>query len=359
MYGFARRSSLVARRSSLVARRWVARSLVLRSLIAGTALTMCGIMPGCASTPTQIEIENIYDQALKRLNAALELLLSQCAQDEACETQVRTWYTQMYQLIESGRLAAHERRWKDAEKRRDEWEKKFRDMLPGFPEIKPLLPWGSSATITTSLVSTPIQTVQNLTPAPWTQSLNISGDVAFDIGTFAANANCMGSLQIEFTQAANGSITGNVFAGSFFAKDTISDTTVTLTVEKDEANVLTLSTAGSGTITILFTRYVSDEAWNAVMPTFVRLRAPVTIDAAQRLHVDLENVTWNSIMPRTPYPVTDYNNDGVRDLASDRAAFLADWAAHANSRCDINGDGVWDQTDVTWWDEMFAEDTNN
>lgn len=54
-------------------------------------------------------------------------------------------------------------------------------------------------------------------------------------------------------------------------------------------------------------------------------------------------------------PYTDYNLDGVLDLTTDFAAFIADHGAMIIS-ADINADGEWDQDDIDQWLQHFDED---
>jgi hypothetical protein len=308
--------------------------------------------------PTRLEIEDYYDRARRILKEEFDKLIESCNGDFECQQAWRREYARFLMELLTMKNSAINEHWKDTRQRRDDWEKKIRDLIPGWPDLEGIIRGRPQGQITTTLTTDLVKLPQMSGPATWTQPVSLDGTVSLTSNVLTWSAVCSGSLQFEFTKQQGSGLTGQIYSGSLFLKGAAS-TSLSLTVEKHEANKATLDPSGNGTISILFKRYVSEEGWNAILPSYVRLSAPISLDANNRLNINLQNASWDSLVPHQPWAITDYNKDGQRDLSTDRAAFLADWSLQTSFRSDINGDGVWDQADIDEWDNMFAEDSGS
>jgi hypothetical protein len=139
------------------------------------------------------------------------------------------------------------------------------------------------------------------------------------------------------------------------AKTTLGDDMVTLTVEKDSRNRIEIGPDGVGTLTAVVSRQISDKQWGGLIPYFILVRLPVTRTADDCIHINMNGATMATITRRTPFAVTDYNGDGVRDHTLDYTTLLADFAQQAG-RADMNRDGSWTQADLDMWENLYQAD---
>jgi hypothetical protein len=255
---------------------------------------------------------------------------------------------------------------KEANEARKEWEKKLRDMIPSWPDLKEVLPWGGLVgnldVQTTALGSVPPaqsstsdgggQVALLMGPHTWSSTVKLQGSFSMTYAAGTVTADVSGALLLTGQTTSTGR-QAEVYAGTVIIETSDGDL-VTLTVEKD-ANVLQLDGSDNGHITFVVTREISDEAWNAVLPYFIRIHLPVHRNADDTLSIVMNNATLSQLTNRTKFAVTDFNHDGIRN-AVDRVAFLAGHAAQ-QERADMDGDQNWDQDDIDAWDERFLRDT--
>jgi hypothetical protein len=327
-------------------------------LIAVGSLT---VLPSCATAPPTVpEIQTTYDIEAQRLREARDEMIRQCNGDQVCIQKARDWYQDHLTELQAIRQDA------------------IREMFPNWPDIKGLIPmFGSVGSL--SIDSTPlgsgavptqvisigiegndegggVEGIASPTPASnkWQSSIDLSGSIQLS-GTRSINATIKGSLALSGTTGADGTRSADVYSGSIVASVVgVADMT-TLTVTKDARNRLVVGANGTGTLTLVVTREVSDRAWNALTPHYMQVKFPVTRSADDRIHVSMSGVTISQMMGRQPFAITDYNNDGTRDHATDYPVLLLEHAQHV-ARADINEDGVWNQADLDVWGNLFQAD---
>lgn len=327
----------------------------LLALVAGTMT----IMPSCASPPTMPEITAQFDQEAELLKQARDQMIAACNGDAACIAAAKAWYTTIYTELLRLRWEAIQENWQDAYERRKEWEKKIREMFPSWPDLKDIIPkLGVLGTIDieSSALGSGSSGSVALTSPTWESTIKISGTVQFS-GSLLATGEVSGSLSMSGNTASDGSRTAQVYSGMIVAKIIDTDDLVTLTLEKDSRNQLTIGADGVGTLNLVFTREISDKAWNAIVPYFIQVKVPVTRTSNDRIEVNLSGVKLSKITGRTPFAITDYNDDGVRDHTLDYASLLADYAM-LDTRADMNTDGAWTQADLDMWENLHLADKN-
>jgi hypothetical protein len=330
------------------------------------------LVNGCTSVPTPMEIEQQVQTAEDRLIDLVNQEIAKCNGDQACIDGWRQWLRDRLAELNQLRIRALEESWKDARKRREEWEKKIRDMFPSFPDIKELLPWGKSTKVTSDLATGPVGSsgsssagggvgASMATPVPvsWVQSVPVTGSLSLANSEYSVDTVITGNLSISGTTSSNGAINAEVYAGALNATIVGLNSSVVLTVdtEASPANSLTINSAGSGRISIVFARSIPDLAWDAIVPGLIRVSLPVTRHIDGTLHISLSGAVLGQVMPTTPYSTSDYDGNGVLNYTMDYAAFLTAFA-NKELRADTNCDGYWTQADIDRWDRLFQSDAN-
>jgi hypothetical protein len=315
------------------------------------------LVPSCASPPTPIEIDRTYDADVERLMQLRDEMIASCNGDVACIREAYTWFRDRLNELFMIREKAREANWRDAYERRKEWEKKIRDMLPNWPDLKSLIPKGGitgSVSLDSTALGSGSSNASSFVPVLWDSTITITGTVQF-AGSLQATADVSGSISLSGSTASDGTRTADIYSGSVVAKVQGRNDLVTMTIEKDARNRLVIAPDGTGTLTMVVTREISDNRWNALVPYYIQVQLPVTRTGDDRIHVNINNATMPTITRQAPFLITDYNGDGVRDHTADYAALLADHAQHAD-RADMNVDGVWDQADLDMWENLYLID---
>jgi hypothetical protein len=322
--------------------------------MACTAATVL-VFSGCQSPPRPPEIRDTVKSQRQQLEDMVNRMIQRCNGNQECETFWRNWLADRLLELQQLEIEALRENWRDAYERRKEWEKKIRDMLPNWPDIKPLLPWGKNAIVTADLTSSPLGVDQESEGSSWDTTVSVVGQISFSLPVLSASFDISGHLSLEGQTASNGSVTANIYAGALTAKNSTVDS-ITLTIEKDEGNIVTIDSTGNGTASFVVSRFISDKTWNAVTPYYIRINLPVVRTSNGEVRLLASNVRLADLMPFATYRLSDYNGDGILDHASDYAAILADYAAQVR-RADVNCDGVYTPSDLDEWNSMFTEDT--
>ncbi|MBN8598760.1 MAG: hypothetical protein J0L78_13900 [Planctomycetes bacterium] len=126
---------------------------------------------------------------------------------------------------------------------------------------------------------------------------------------------------------------------------------ITLTPVNTDFNFINIGGDGQGAIETSLKVTASDADAAICLPVYVRLRIPIT-QTAYGWRANFPAMPLSSLAPKPPNPIRDYNKDGLLDFASDYAAFMVDYNAHAYFT-DRNGDGTWTQADVDRWIQEF------
>lgn len=313
------------------------------------------LLPSCAiSPPTQEDIERTYDNDLERLKEEYQRRYAECNGDAGCIQKLNQWWNAMWTEWWHARRAARDRNWEDAYKRREEWGKKLREALPGWPAIRDLIPKaGVLSTIdvdSSSLGSQPPGTE----PRSWASTITLSGTGQVS-GPIILSLEVSGFLTMSGVTGVDGSRSASIYSGSVLLKAADGDGIVSMTIDKDDRNRLEIGADGTGTMTLVVTRAISDKEWNTLVPYYIQMTIPVTRSADDRVHIDLTEAKASEAIGRKPFAITDYNADGVRDHTLDYSALLGDYAQQAE-RADMNMDGEWTQADLDMWENLYLAD---
>lgn len=315
------------------------------------------MFPSCAGVPTDDDIKDEFDMDLARLNEAYERLKADCHGDAGCLQKQREWYRTQVAQLQNDRGVAREHHWQDAQDRRKAWEDALRGLIPNWPSLKDLFS-KSGVKASIQITSNSLGTAGNgVSTVAWATKLKVQGNTSFTAG-LEGSATIEGSFNLEGTTTADGTRSAEVYSGLVVAKvgDPIDPSDmVTLTVVKDSRNRLEIAPSGTGTLTVVVTREISDKIWNALMPYYIQVHLPVTRHADDSISINLLDAKLSQITGRTPFVITDYNGDGVREHDQDLAALMVDFAQHTE-RADLNSDDAWDQADIDLWENLFALD---
>lgn len=394
-----------------ISKVWHTRSLMgitavsCRAFALVSIATLFVLVAGCA-TPTYEEIDEHYDRRVEELEKAYDRYVEGCAgatNPQACIEGAIAWRAQMYLLLEQMRDAAHTANWQHLRDRQKAWEDALRELFPDWPDLKDIVIPIIGATVTIDISGVPdperdpcevIVTAMrkykgdfdqvNLVEFPQlrrliaespcfdimvdgqgqqtaqaldAQGLDMSGTVTVDLGGVSTVITLSGSLDLAGAEAWDGSYSGTVFGGTLAATLSTGGSAL-LEVVPDEANLLETGTNHAGTLTVLFDATYSNEGWDAILQNLTRLRIPITRSAIGTIDSTLGPTSIEDVIPYSPHPLSDYNDDGVLDLATDLAAFQADLVAQAYLT-DINEDGVWDSVDTDLWTDDFFEDLSH
>lgn len=377
-------------------------TVVAAILSAAAAFTLVG----CATPPSPIEIDEQYDRYGDDLEKALHRMLQACQSDpnpSECAANVINWYLQQLALLEQARQDAINENWKDAYERRRLWEEHFREMFPDWPEFEKLIePLWMEAQVQfdlstgspgdpdacdevvlmvnarradfegVNLEADPelLVIVQDspcfeVVPAgareAYAQALEgqtwpVDGTVSVEYAGDAMDADVTGSLGLVPSPVPSGS-SGDAWAvvsGSLTVK-TGGSTLLTMSVLTDATNRIEVDSRGAGTIRVLFGNEYSHEAWAAVLPYYNRVELPISLAPDGTFHIETGWIEAGDLVPYSPWPASDYNQDGVYEYISDLAAFMADFNAQ-EPLADQDINGVWNQNDIDLWTERFWED---
>lgn len=136
---------------------------------------------------------------------------------------------------------------------------------------------------------------------------------------------------------------------------------VKLVITGSEHNSLVVDADGNGSLQLQLTpQYSPEMAELPLVPQVMLLRIPARVSADGR-RIDLstfgEWVNGRTIAPVGPFPVADFNNDGVADI-NDFNDFVAAWQA-ASPEADVNIDGVVDQDDFEYFLTFWSYEMGN
>lgn len=343
----------------------IRRSRALRCLTIGAAVLT---IAGCAtSPPTPLEIDNRYkdnqrdiEDVKKDLDDACEAAFVIAAPPttvEECKQQVLAWYMEAKQKAVAAKQAAYDQRWNDAYRAKEEYDKFIRKSiedlnLPGilrdiikkqFPLAKISADWHGDLAACSSAGQECYQTLTLTGPT------EISANGASDTSVMKIIIDAKGTFSAAVVDALP-------FSGTLKLTSSTGGEVTAVLVDNPE-NRLHFDASGNGSLIALFDVSYSALGWNAVLPRHTFLGIKLTRDSAGGVHCVAVEAATSAVFLSTPWSITDYNRDGVRDFISDYNAFLVGLAQHS-PRADMNGDGVWDSLDDTEWQNMFAEDTN-
>lgn len=317
------------------------------------------LLPSCAGTPTPTDIDTSHDRDAKDLERHRDEMIARCNGDADCIRKAEAWFRAELAKVNEARRSAKQHNWQDAYERRKLWEDSLRGLIPAWPSLKDLFftpgVVGSVQIESGSLGSTG----NGSTTVSWEPTVKINGTASFG-GSISVASTVEGNLQLSGTTAPDGTRSARVYSGTIIAKVgslTNPDAMATLTVAIDERNRLEIAPNGTGTLTVVVTRELSDKAWNALVPYYIMIRLPVTLGANDSFSISQVNETLAKLTGRTPFPITDYDGDGIRNHDLDHAALLVDFALQ-EERADINVDGLWDQVDLDTWERLFTVDFN-
>lgn len=143
------------------------------------------------------------------------------------------------------------------------------------------------------------------------RTLAVNGHVRCENRGKASTAFVSGTLSISEARLDDGRHVGRVNGGAITV-NLGSLGVLTYTVMPDPANLVETGPDGRGTLTALFARTHSDEAWNALLPGLVRHRLPITRSDDGELVVQGTNPDGVTLLAAGTGATTD---DRAPDLA--------------------------------------------
>lgn len=305
-------------------------------------------------------------KALDRLDSSLISIddyaneqISKCT-DQSCVDYWKNWAAEQHTLSEAVRRSIIQEDFQHARQQNDEWQKTIRQTVPTWPDIKDLIPYHKDTPTTPDVTGKPVQpagggsTQQGAPVVP--AAYLITGTVALEDPVYPASLRVAGSFRISGQFTSDGGLNASITGGSLNVTELNTGEVITLAIDPDVRNRITIDGAGSGRIEFVSITSVTNEMWDLVLPRYLRLSFPVVRQSNGTLRLVADHARLGDLMPFTPYYVTDYDRNGVRDHAPDLAAYLTGRAAH-EERADVNADGVWNQADIDQWESMFLDDS--
>lgn len=280
--------------------------------------------------------------------------------DPQCRIGWETWKIQQVGKLSDVYIHVIQEDFDHARQQHDEWEKKIRETIPTWPDIKDLIPYHKDTPTTPDVTGKPVQpagggsTQQGAPVVP--AAYLITGTVALDEPAYPASLRVAGSFRISGQFTSDGGLEAAITGGSLNVTELNTGEVITLAIDPDVRNRITIDGAGLGRIEFVSVTSVTNEMWDLVLPRYLRLSVPVVRQTNGTLRLVADHARLGDLMPFTPYYVTDYDRNSVREHAPDLAAYLTGHAAH-EERADVNSDGVWDQADIDQWESMFLEDS--
>ena len=379
------------------------------TLVAGLAFGTLTTIPGCASPPTQGEVDSLFNREAARLDRLYRELVAMCedhSDPQGCIDAVIAWHRDARTKLEEMRVLAQQNRWEELKQRRDDWEDELQDLIPDFPGLKDIFePLLSDIYTNLNVTGTPsnsggcdnaiamvnalapglesvnlatgetgsIQNVLEASPcyqlinsniggttteiyavaASSTTSLTLNGNVTLS-GIMVNTGSVSGVLNISLFDSSDGTISGYIIDGS--ATLTVGTDTITFGAESDLPSEVFLDQSGSGYIDGIFAMSMSDTAWDALTPGYIHVQVPVVRNADGTWSISTGGaVETSSLIPFRPDMVLDYDRNGMYEYNSDLAAFVVGLAAH-EWMADVNVDGLWDADDIAEFDRIWASD---
>jgi len=346
------------------------RVLVLAAVLA---------IPACQTTQDALDgVQRQQDDMTRRMQEAIR----RCKGDEACIKQVREDYRKLNLQYEELRLKILQESWEDARKLRDDIIKKLLELIPKYPELKDLLDEllrqrdkDKNGTGDGKIDATPKTpsgsagpgqsnrgTTTNGGTGTTTRELTLSGKFTFDSGNLAGTYAISGSLVVAGGWNSSG-YNATVVDGKVVVTTAAGGRT--FPVDKAYAlglpSTITTDSSGAGRIfLVLNTDAISLPLGpaSAMIGPAATIELPVTVDATGGVHFNFAHGPTRTLFPYTPWPSSDYDQNGVLDATADLSAFMNGWFNH-EVNADVNLDGLWDQTDLDLWDDHFQEDVAN
>lgn len=347
----------------------IAKHTCMAIVCAGTVLSISG----CQSRPTIDEIDDLHDIAVRDAKLFLAEASRGCREAfpqgsperTECLQDVMRIYLDLRDHIERTRIEAYNENWRSARRSREQIEERLRGLIPNWPDVQDILdripmnlefhaigvPAGGTFVYEGQPVGGGTLPI-NPTPIQAT-TYHFTGDASFLRDGELVESSITASLDIQISLDGL-EATGKVHAGSLTA-DFGGGFEAAFMVLNEAGNTLSTDAAGTGWMTFRASFSHTEEAWEAILPSTPRLRFPITIDSAGVITIDSGFAAWEDYYIPRMRPYTDYNLDGVLDLTTDYAAFIADFGAMAQG-ADINADGEWDQDDINLWIQHFYED---
>lgn len=386
----------------------------------GTSLALCAStlnMSGCATAPTPQEIETQTDDVIRTINRVMDEAVGRCNGDQSCINTVNQHRQELIAKAIEARLEALQENWQDARERRRELEREILELLPNFPDLKPVIDLiygssstsstildfdidgnpvliilaggssGSSSSGTTNVLTMLADAETALSNAPLVEpgsDLEVIleqldepaiGELYTDDSQIYAKLSGIRKLRFTgpTTVTLNGSsLTGNLILNLFVSESVGQDGTYYATVNSGTGNwnssainaqfsveplgenAIFIPGEGAGIITLLLDINYSNSAWASIMPRYQTFHVPITRDG-DHFQVAAGPMGLYDYAPHIEHPASDYNRDGILDHTTDYAAFIQGLAVQ-DTIADMNHDGAWDTQDHTIWNTLFQID---
>ncbi|MGH7241868.1 MAG: hypothetical protein ACREJD_00425 [Phycisphaerales bacterium] len=295
------------------------------------------------------------------------------AQSRQCLSEVEAWYRQKLQELYDAQNKARDQNWDEARRAREAWDESMRQKFKeiGLPNIKDFL---KSGLITTDITLVP----DHITPERGAsggqggststgsggvhyeppciyETIHVQGGVSADSGDSVYSTYVSGSMVVCWdTTVEPGTLRGQIISAELGLWSTYPP--VTLTLDTTSARTIEAFESGDGRVPAWFKISIPFTPWAAIMQDSVYLDMPLTYSSENGFALALNGASVDSLVPRYRSPFSDFNHDGVYNLASDLAAFMTAFNVH-DLRTDRNSDGVWNQLDIDLWNEEFARDS--
>jgi len=325
-------------------------------------------MNGCASPPSPVEIQDQTDDFIATINRLMDEAVVRCNGDQGCVDAVNERRNILIDGALETRRKAMEENWKDARERRRQLEKELYEMLPDFPDLKPAIDlifgdtWSSDTSFLFDVNGTPVQIFQFADQSGNSSSgvsmmnpstkLRFTGPTTVTIAGSSLAGNLAFDIFVTESIDQNGSYQAAIQSGSGTWTSGSLDAQFTIAVLGK--NEIAIPNGSPGIITILLDIDYNSDAWASVLPRYQTFHIPITRTGDQ-FEITDQPVGLFDNAPHIEHPASDYNRDGLLDLATDSAAYLQGLLALVRI-ADMKHVGSWDAQDHTIWTTVVQAD---
>jgi hypothetical protein len=330
-------------------------------------------MSGCSTPPKTAEINKQYQIFRNGVWVAYYKMMEGCdilPEDEqaACTQMAREWRDNQLDNMFNGWQDAINKDWDSARERKKNLENQLQEILPNWPDVQNLIDLivvngtGSSGGQFRYVMTAPAGQGGSTGGTPIgdpipieVETYNFTGQMDIDREGSLDSASCSGTLNMNLSFQGL-SVGGSVTAGSFTAAFAGGNEAV-ITVLKASDNRIVTDESGYGSIIFLASFSHSMNEWDAILPSKVRVYMPVQVLSDGSMVIDSADSQIDEFVNYTPFPYTDYNQDGQWEYNTDMASYLIGHSSW-DDLADINRDGVWDQSDIDLWISDFDFDAS-